>query len=322
MATWATLRNMDLDEVATTQRMYQILAFFDKHLVDTAGWTRIATGGGSAQATTWGSATELALYPSVTVPNLMAADCWGVWENADGVQLCAKAESSSQFELWVSPGGNFVVTSTTATVPPSETGTAPADMITLPSSSWAGAYPSKITMAYSSDNNSIIIFGRRGSGTIYDEIAFIFTKLENVKAADTIANGEFPYWAYSYAAQSQNVWDTNHLSGGQTTAGWSTHPTNGVKQYYVFEPNVDGQIPFDSIPVDPISGNSQRMEEILMCGEAGSIHIRGTVPGLFRVSDAVHQSGDRLDDAGGGVYDWIVIGNYAVPWLSSDNMLW
>jgi hypothetical protein len=319
MTAWATIRNMDIDESSQINRTYQILAFLDLYLVSTLGWTRKGTGGGAAQATTWGAATELALYPSITSPKTMAADCWGVWQNPDGVQLCCKCEAAATVEFWVSPGGNFVQAGTSNILPPSETGSAPADMITFPGTDWGGAGTNKITLAYSSDYNSVILFGRRGAPN--DEMALIFTKLEDTKTADALPT-HYPYWFYIKAASGADVWASANLSGGTGAAGFSYHPTQGVKEYCIIEAASDAGTVFTSAPVDPISGNAPRMESLVACVQPSSFHIRGTVPGVFRVSTALHNSGDRLDINSSGEYDWIVMGDYAVPWFSSDALQW
>jgi hypothetical protein len=288
----------------------------DKYLVDSAGWTRIGTGDGTS-LTNWNTTSVLS-YPSV---GTMTDDAWGVWENADGAQLCLKVESSTAFEAAVSPGGGFVSTSTTFAVSPAETGTAPADMIDWQCGNMAGSDDGKVSMAYSADGNSVMVFGRSGSGTIYDERAFIMVKLEDVKAADVYPT-YFPYWLFCYGASAANVWEAAYLSGGSGVRGWGYHPIQGAQEYYVMEPAIDGNDIFETLPLDPISGNSQRLELICGSGDAAGRHIRGRVPGLFRISPAVHGSGDRLDDAGAGVYDWIVIGAYAVPWFSDESMTW
>ena len=318
MATWTTLRNQDLDEAAQTDRGLQFLAFLDTHLVDTAGWTRIGTGSGTAGSTNWSAVSVLATYPAITS---MALDAWGVWENVDGVQVCCKVETNISIETWISPGGNFVSTSTTAILPPSETGTAPADMITVGSGNFVGASTNKITMAYSGDGNSVIIFGRRGAGPIYNEFAFVLVKLEGTKTGD-VYPAEFPYWSFIYGNPGFNIWSTGYMSSGVSSKGWGSHPTTGPQEYGLMELWTNLIAPFTVLPVDPISGNAPRMECIVACSIAGSEHIRGKAPGIFRVSAAVHGTGDRLDDAGGGVYDWIVMGDYAVPWFSSDALSW
>jgi hypothetical protein len=276
-----------------------------------AEWTRIASGGGTASGLyLWGSTKTLPTWPAITGIKTLA---WAIWQNASGAQLCVQINSSGQINtLKWSPSGSFLVGASNQDTLPAD----PADVVThtaggnLDIGYATGVYT--ISMAYTTDHNSFIIFGRRTA----DDFGACFITLEDTKTGDTQ-----PYWCWFHIGTS-NFWTRTELSTQTGNYLMGYHPINGAKVYNISEAiSVKSISPMDSIGADPVSGNIPRIDSICVCGTGGSLHIRGKVPGIYRVP-TVLGTGDRIDDAGGGVYDYVVIGDYCVPWGSSAAMLW
>jgi len=314
MATWATIRNTTLTGATGTIRASRFLAFIDEYLVTTAGWTRVGSGGGTGSGLyQWGAAKVLPTFAAS--PGSMATLAWGLYQNASGAQVLFQC-STQYCHMQVTPTGGFVVGPSAEDILP----TAPADiMVFTTSTSYTniGANADqKFTFAYTTDHNSFIFYGKAPGGT--DNVAYAVVKLEDYKAGDLQ-----PYWSYCNTHSGADMWTVTFLSTtvtADTCLGW--HPTTGKKQYGVINPTClgGGVDLFLNMPVDPVSGNHQKLEMLCACTIAGSVHLRGKVPGLYRVSDAL-ATGDRLS-LSGGVYEQIVIGDYAVPWMSSDSMSW
>jgi len=314
MATWNTTgtRNILITGASDTERTKGVLAFIDQYLVGTAGWTRVGSSDGSTFS--WDSTKNI---PNVGSHSSIGGGAWACYEQVGGgAQIVIDYPSASDIlHMFWSPSGSFVSTGVNATTGPHESGSEPADMVSMDATSQAGQSTDQyISMAYTADGKSFIIFGSTGTND-YGAAAFI--TLENIKTGDTEG-----FWALWRFLQGGNAWEVSILSDNtnpQYTAGY--HPSSGEQPYTLMEPRFNGGDLFDNIGVDPVSGNHQRLELWCACNQATAYHVRGTCPGIYRISSLL-SSGDRLDDAGGGVYDYIVIGNYAVPWGSSDNLQW
>jgi hypothetical protein len=322
MATWSTenTRNIQINEASAAARAYQFLSCLDYYLIDVAAsaasWTRVASGGGTGSGLyTWGNAKTLPVFPSIVG---MATGAWAVWQNAGGAQLCMQVDNTGIWTgVWFSGSAGFVSAGTTEDTPP--TGAfAPADMVpcnvggSMDVGNTATYY---VSIAYTTDDNSFIAFGRRASG---DNMVAAFILLEEARTGDTA-----PYVGI-FAAQTAGVpdiWSRQNLSqDGYVVDGYV--PTLGPVDYLLSEAGYDDA--FESIMyalgVDPFTGNVPRVECLcLNYGVTG--HFRGRIPGIWRIPSSL-STGDRLDDQGVGVYSYVVIGEYCVPWGSSDTLLW
>lgn len=312
MAVWATLRNRVLtDAVSTTNRACQFLAFVDEHLVTTAGWTRVGSGGGTASGLYgWGAAKVLPAFAAS--PGLMKTLAWGLYQNASGAQVLFSL-STAYCKIQLAPQGGFAAGASDEDTLP----TAPAENLVLTTTTTytnVGANLNQVfTFAYTADHNSFIFFGKFGA---VDNLAYAIVKLEDYKTGDTR-----PYWAYCNARSDADNWSLLLMSSTPITdsmIGW--HPTTGKQVYSILNPVTNSADVFLNMPVDPVSGYHQKLECLLGCTTAGSIHLRGKIPGVYRVSSAL-ATGDKLS-LSGGVYEQVVIGDYAVPWMSSDAMTW
>jgi hypothetical protein len=241
----------------------------------------------------------------------MATLAWGLYQNATGAQVLFQ-QATQYIKMWLGPTGGYAVgTSDEDSLP-----TAPANVITFDATTTytniGQSLNQYVQLAYTTDHNSFVVFGSFGG---VDNVRYSVVKLEDFKAGDLQ-----PYWSTCYTQSGSSGWNVSHVSelaSGTTTLGY--HPTTGIQIYTVSNMDVGTTDIFLNQPVDPVSGNYQKMELLCGCKTAGSIHLRGKVPGLYRVSTALN-TGDRLSLSGGN-YEQVVVGDYALPWNSSDSYL-
>jgi hypothetical protein len=290
---------------AALQRDSQVLTFLDHHLVTTAGWTRIGCGGGTASGIySWGAAK---VFPASLSTTLLTG-AWAVYENASGGQVLFRIANPGIFYMnWSGADQYAVGASDEDTLP-----TLPADNLAFTGSDLSSVANAKFQFTYTSDHNSFMVFGKRAPEA---DIAVAVVKLEDYKIGDPR-----PYWTYYNVAYSATThWAVSDLSVSPVSGNSrGYHPTTGVQTYAVSEVRFGNASAMTNQPIDPVSGNYQKVELLCGCVTAGSIHIRGKIPGFYRVSDALG-TGDRLS-LSGGVYEQVVLYDYAVPWMSAEAL--
>jgi hypothetical protein len=314
---WKVSNNKYINETTALNRTLQVLNMLDHYLplstFDTEyRWTRVGCGTGDSGTTTWGTTKTFPTFPSITG---LAANAWTCLRQASGAEVVFKVVSPEVIHMWWSPVTGYVSTGTSATVPPSTSGNQPADQVTMATSTaWFGDSAAHY-MTMAQNNESFIMFGKDSGGS---DVAYgiVFCKLIKTKNGDNQ-----PFWAYIYGSEGNNVWNLSKLSFAVSMTAASYHPANGPQTYSLAEIRSMGSTyAFNYMEPDPITGNNYRFEALVGCNTAGSRHIRGVCPGIHRV-DSTLGAGETKLDLVDGIYKFIGVGDYIVPWESSSDFL-
>lgn len=311
MANWTTIRNQHIDSSSSNERARQVLTLLCETLL-TAGWSLVGQGGGNGSGVYQFNASGGLTNQFAAFPSSQYAGAWFVARNADGIEICVWNNSGYYLTFVASPADGFVAGSSDEDTPPSD----PADSFNTGGSTYESfgnsSYPFFCHISYSDDSNSFIM-SSYVSANDSESLCGVLVKLENVDASDASPT-YCPYWL-AWMAYSSSVWENDALSGGNKGDVGGFHPTAGAwKRYLLLEPKFDEDDVFDLISADPITGEQPRLTCLVGCTEATYTHIRGTVPGIYRVPSGL-SSGDLLDS---GAY--VVMGDYCVPWGSADPM--
>ena len=308
---WATIRNKLCDGGSSSDRARQFVALMCESLL-TAGWSLVGQGGGTGSGiyqfnTAGGLSNLFAAFPAVP-----AAQCWVVLRNADGLEICLWNEATNKCSLVVSPATGFVAGSSDEDTPPAD----PADAWDSGAGTYTAfgndSYQTYITVAYTDDATSFIVMSR-SSGNSKDWLAGAVIKLADVALADALP-ASCPYHVIWLANYAYDLWESNVLSELIYGGSVELHPGGTWQAYALSALQWGATEVMDDIPADPITGEQPRVTTIAGCAVAGYRHVRGSVPGIWRVPGNL-ATGDKLDSD-----TYMVFGDYCVPWGSSDTL--
>lgn len=264
------------------------------------GWTLRGTGDGVSNY-------SMAGVDYCTNWATMGSGAWVWLENLDGAEIVLWLNGTQKATLRASQLIGYSASSgESATTAPGST-TPPADEMNLPSTTytyWGGYQPNTSTIILDG-GYSFMIFGRFLSNT-YSASATAFVKLSDTQPGDTE-----PYWMARFDYGSSGNYELYHFFEGWDYQA-ARHPVNGTQRYGAIELQFPGN-PMIDLP-DNLAGDPFMHEIWIGCGTSGSYHVKGKLPGVYRVA------GNKVSAV--KLYDnkFIVCDDVAFPWNSTDNM--
>jgi len=266
------------------------------------GWTLLGSGDGNSSYSTSGT-------DYWTSYSAVAVGAWLWLENTDGLELVIWHAAAGNVRMRVSPGVGYSAGTGEDANNPVGTSAQPSDELRPEDSGsdmqWTDGFTNHYcSFAVESDGTGFIVFGRVAS--LKDSGAAALVKLDSTQVGDSA-----PYWFYRRGALNYN-WTKSVV---QDTAAYQRglHPSTGEQAYGAIALSLPVD-PMSNIPVDPISGDVRMYEVWAGCVTGGSEHLRGRVPGLYRVSEAFADGTKIYSD------QFIVLRDFAFPWNSSDPM--
>jgi hypothetical protein len=296
---WTTDVNIYLDGADGWAVSRQFLVLLDKKLVESAGWLRIGTSNGTSY--NWGPEKLLPDFSTITG---VGNGAWGCWKNSKGAYLVValSGTGSATMNIWWSPKEGYTRSGVTATSAPGDA-TSASDQVDMKSDDMGSGGGFYLSFAYD-DDRSFILFGVDSGVPTY---AFSFLTLDNVHPDDL-----YPFWCYFNSAA--NAWDKTFLSDDISSRVLGYHPNGFISVYHFAKLVWMATYTIDNLPADPVTGN-QVMLECFILRRGGNSHVRGTAPGIYRVSSLLN-IGDHLDS-----YNYIVMGDYALPWDGTSTAI-
>lgn len=297
---WNTLRNYIVASGATHGERGRRKLIAVKNVLVVNGWTLEGSGNGIASY-------SMAGVDHCTAWNTCAVGSWVWLKNLEGAEIVMWINTDETMVMRASCTVGYAAGSGEAAATPPGNTIPPIDEIQSADTThikWSDASAHTCSMLVDL-GKSFVVFGRVSAAAGAGAVAFV--KLEETQTGDPA-----PYWLMRQGhAAATGEYSVTYLIEDWTYQS-GQHPTTGVQRYGAMALVLPVD-PMINLPVN-LAGDVQQHEVWIGCATAGSHHVRGKLPSIYRVAATTAQ-GTHLFN-----HRFVVCDALAFPWNSTDAL--